>query len=173
MSRRSKLLLVLGGYVLALVSAAAVVHAWQLRTSGPDAQAMSGMYAFGDLLWFVGVFCAVGSVPTALALYFLRPFPVFWRALATVSGIVAATSLMAAATYAMGRSAEYARYVGEWPSFAVLRLLAAPIFGGAFVLGGLFAPSRGPRLALLAAGTVESGVALCVAFYWMVPHIHA
>lgn len=173
MTLRAKLLLVGSGYAVALVTATAVVHAWQLRTSGPDAQAMAGMYAFGDLLLFLGVFSAVGSVPTALALWFLRPFDVFWRALSTLSLAIAATCLVAAATYAMGRSPEYARYVGDWPGFAVLRLLVAPLFGGAFVLGGLLAPSRRPRLALLAAGALESAVSLCVAFVWMVPHIHA
>src|SRR5262249_28307927 len=66
--------LVAGGYAAALAIAAAVVAVRVVESSGPVAQASSGMYAFGDLLTFLAVFGAASLVPTALGLFFLtRP----------------------------------------------------------------------------------------------------
>jgi peptidoglycan biosynthesis protein MviN/MurJ (putative lipid II flippase) len=71
MSRLAKVGLVIGGYVVACLIASAVVYVWELFTQGPIAQASSGMYAFGDLLLFIGVFGGLALIPTGLAGYFL------------------------------------------------------------------------------------------------------
>ncbi|HXD08535.1 MAG TPA: hypothetical protein VN653_00630 [Anaerolineales bacterium] len=71
MSRLAKSGLVIGGYVTACLIASAVVYLWELFTQGPIAQASSGMYAFGDLLLFIGVFGVLALIPTGLAVYFL------------------------------------------------------------------------------------------------------
>jgi len=71
MSRLTKVGLVIGGYVVACLIASAVVYVWELFTQGPIAQASSGMYAFGDLLLFIGVFGGLALIPTGLAGYFL------------------------------------------------------------------------------------------------------
>jgi len=70
-SRLAKSGLVIGGYVTACLIASAVVYLWELFTQGPIAQASSGMYAFGDLLLFIGVFGVLALIPTGLAVYFL------------------------------------------------------------------------------------------------------
>jgi hypothetical protein len=71
MSTIKKLGLVIGGYVAACILASGVVYVYQLFTDNAVAQASSGMYAFGDLLLFVGIFGILALFPTGLALYFL------------------------------------------------------------------------------------------------------
>jgi hypothetical protein len=71
MSRPMKLGLVIGAYVTACLVASAAVYVNQLLTPQAVSQASSGMYAFGDLLLFVGVFGVLALFPTGLALYFL------------------------------------------------------------------------------------------------------
>ena len=71
MSKLRKLRLVIGGYVAACLLASGVVYVYQLLTDNAVTQASSGMYAFGDLLLFVGMFGILALFPTGLALYFL------------------------------------------------------------------------------------------------------
>ncbi len=71
MSRLSKVGLVFGGYILACLIASGVVYIYQLFTQNAAAQASSGMYAFGDLILFVGVLGFLALFPTGLALFFL------------------------------------------------------------------------------------------------------
>jgi protein-S-isoprenylcysteine O-methyltransferase Ste14 len=61
---RTKLAIVAAGYLVAFVVASVVVAVRLSATSGPAAQASSGMYAFGDAVLFVGVFGVVGLAPT-------------------------------------------------------------------------------------------------------------
>lgn len=56
------------GYIAAFLIASAAVGVRLANTSGPDAQASSGMYAFGDALLFVAVFGVAALVPTGAAL---------------------------------------------------------------------------------------------------------
>jgi hypothetical protein len=70
MSRLTKSGLVLGGYLLACLLASSVVYVYQLLTQDA-ARASAGMYAFGDLILFLGVFGILSLFPTGLALYFL------------------------------------------------------------------------------------------------------
>ena len=71
LSGLAKLGLVTGGYAAACLIASGVVYVWELFTQGPIAQASSGMYAFGDLLLFIGIFGVLALIPTGLAVYFL------------------------------------------------------------------------------------------------------
>ena len=71
MSRLAKLGLVIGGYVMACLVASGAVYVNGLFTQNAVAHASSGMYAFGDLILFVGVFGTLALFPTGLALYFL------------------------------------------------------------------------------------------------------
>src|SRR6267142_196801 len=59
------------GYLAALLVASAAVAIRLAHTSGPDAQASSGMYAFGDALLFVVVFGVAALVPSGAALFAL------------------------------------------------------------------------------------------------------
>ena len=71
MSTLAKLGLVIGGYVVVCLAASGAVYAYQLFTQGEVSQASAGMYAFGDLILFVGIFGVLALFPTGLAVYFL------------------------------------------------------------------------------------------------------
>src|SRR6185503_7420211 len=90
-----KIGIIVAGYVAAIVIAVAAVASHVASTSGPAAQASSGMYAFGDAVLFVAVFGVLALVPTAVALVFLRPYRHFWMVLATIGMAFAITGLAA------------------------------------------------------------------------------
>ena len=71
MNALAKIGWVTGGYLLACLAAYAVTYAYQALTQNAAAQASAGMYAFGDLFLFLGVFGILALFPTGLALYFL------------------------------------------------------------------------------------------------------
>jgi hypothetical protein len=71
MSRLTKFGLVFLGYILACLAASGVASMYQRLTQDPAAQSSAGMYAFGDLLLFIGVFGLLMIVPTGLAIYYL------------------------------------------------------------------------------------------------------
>ena len=83
---------VLSGYVIAFLAASVATAIRVAHTSGPDAQASSGMYAFGDGLLFLAVFGTVGVIPTGAFLFFLRPVRVFWSWTSVAGMIFAATA---------------------------------------------------------------------------------
>lgn len=70
MSRLIKFGLVFGGYVFACLAACGVVYVYQLLTQVP-AQSAGGMYAFSDLILFIGVFGVLVLFPTGLGHCFL------------------------------------------------------------------------------------------------------
>jgi hypothetical protein len=90
---------VLAGYVAAVLVASAAVAVRVANTSGPDADASAGMYAFGDGLLFIAVFSAVGLFPTGLALWFLRPYRWCWVVLSIGAVTITATALLAASAW--------------------------------------------------------------------------
>src|SRR5689334_3038774 len=100
-----KITVIAGGYVAALLAASAAVAIRMATTSGPEAQAAGGMYAFGDSIVFVAVFGLLALVPTGGALYFLRPYRRFWVVLSLLCLAVAVTGLTAAIVFAVGRQA--------------------------------------------------------------------
>lgn len=71
MSKHVKIGLVLGGYSLACLASAGIVRVYQLFTQDPAAQASAGMYAFGDVFLFLGVYGGLAFIPTILAIFFL------------------------------------------------------------------------------------------------------
>jgi protein-S-isoprenylcysteine O-methyltransferase Ste14 len=119
--RFRKISMVSAGYLAALVLAFLAVAVRMATTSGPDAQASSGMYAFGDALLFVAVFGTVGLLPTGLGLVFLRPYRPFWLILSTIGAVIAATAVIALVLFAIGRSATAPSSLSTWA--AVLRIL--------------------------------------------------
>ena len=145
----AKVGLVAVGYLLALVVAWGTVVAHVAATSGPVAQASSGMYAAGDAILFLAVF-AVASIPASgTALFFLRPYPAFWRTLSLAAILVASTAVVASAGLHLGRGGMAApvRVVLALP-LAALWLVAVP-----------FAPVPRARFLLGIAGLVELGLA--------------
>jgi hypothetical protein len=152
-----KIALVAIGYLLAFLIACAVVAVRIASTSGPDAQASSGMYAFVDALLFTAVFGVCSLVPTGAALFFLRPYRRFWTMLAVLVLAVAITGVTAAVLFAAGRHAT-ASPLATLAMLSVLRILVAPLFAITFLVFGVFSPYRSPRFACLAGSALEIAV---------------
>ena len=161
--------LVVAGYVVAFGIALAVVALYVARTSGPDRVTYGGMYAFGDDLLFLAVF-AVAAVPaTGAALFFLRPYPRFWRRWSIAASLIAATALAAVVDYAVEKTAGPASALRGLSGYAVLRIFASPPFALLFLISGLFAPRRSYRLVLLIAGCVEAAAFVYITLIWFHP----
>ena len=165
---RVKVSLIACGYVGAFLLASAVVAVRVAATSGPVAQASSGMYAFGDAVVFAGVFGVVALVPTGAGLFFLRSFRQFWTVLATFGLAVACTGLAATIFYAVGRGAAPS-LIATLAMVSVLRILIAPLLALMFLVCTVFAPRRTPRFALLAATLIEAAVTAYAAAIWFLP----
>ena len=168
MRAAAKVGLVAAGYVGAFLVASAVVAVYVASTSGPDRQTYGAMYDFGDSLLFLAVL-AVAAVPaTGAALFFLRPHRSFWLAICVAAPAVAVTALVAMIEYVAGQGAGAAAHT-SWSALAVLRILASPLFAGAFFLSALLAPGRAFRLVLFTAGLIEMVVCGWVAVTWFHP----
>jgi hypothetical protein len=170
MKQSVKIGIVAGGFAAALLIAVAVVAFHIALTSGPTAQASSGMYAFGDLVLFVAVFCVVSLAPTAAALFFLRSRRRFWTVLSVSGCAIAVTGLVAVGLFATGRN-EVASPLATWAGYSILRILAAPLLAFVFMLCAIMTPERLPRLALLVATLMEAAVSAYAVFVWVVPLI--
>lgn len=163
LSRTRKVLLVAGGYGFALVVALVVTKLYILATDTPDRQSSAGMYAFGDTMFFVGVFALAAVPATALALYFLRSVPRLWLwASATAVG-VATTAVGAMLTYLLRTPGATTNTV---VMLAPIRILLAPVLGLGYFLGLVFAPTRESRRLLLAATAMELGAFVVVVLIW-------
>jgi hypothetical protein len=156
------------GYIAALLVASAAVGIRLANTSGPDAQASSGMYAAGDALLFVAVFGVAALLPTGAALLFLRPYRHFWTVLSAFSLCVAITGITAVALFAISRHAAPSP-LATWAGLAVLRILVAPLLALTFLVCTILSPYFSPRLALLAATGMEAAVTAYGGFIWFVP----
>lgn len=163
--------LIAAGYIGAFLIAAAVVAIRVATTSGPEAQASSGMYAFGDLALFVAVFGFLALVPTAAALYFLRPYRRFWVVLSTLALIGALTGVAAVLLYALGRHDVEHSPLATWTALSVLRILLAPVLAPAFLVFAVLSAHRSPRIALLGAALLEMAVGAYAGFVWFLPLI--
>jgi hypothetical protein len=165
----TKIGVVLGGYLAALLLAGVMVAVDVAFTSGPDAQASSGMYAFGDMLLFLAVFGVAALIPTGAALFFLRPYRAFWYVLSGLGMTVALTGISAAVVYEFGRHAAGPSPLASWVAFSVLRLLAAPVLALAFLVCATLSAYRVPRLIFLAAVVLEGLVTGYMAIVWFFP----
>jgi hypothetical protein len=159
--------IVLAGYATALLAACAAVAVRLNHTQGPDAQASSGMYAFGDSILFMFVFGVVALFPTGLALYFLRLFRPFWTAISIISLALAVTGIAAASVIAFASS--WPLHEPRWviaEFLAVLLMFAAPLLAAAFILSAFIAPTQRSRWALLGAAAIEGMVSTYAFFHW-------
>ncbi len=159
---------VAAGYIAAFLVASAAVAIRFANTSGPDAQAASGMYAFGDVVLFVAVFGVAALVPTGAALFFLRPYRPFWTVISAFGLSIAVTGLAAVAAFAIGRHAAPSP-LATWAAFSVLRILVAPLLALTFLVCAVFSPYRFPRCALLAGTVMEAAVSAYGGLIWFVP----
>ena len=158
---------VAAGYIASFLVATVAVAIRVANTSGPDAQAASGMYAFGDSALFVAVFGLAALVPTAGALWLLRPYRRFWAVLSGLALLVAITGVAAAILFVTGRHAVGPSTLATLASFSVLRILVSPLLALVFLVSGWLAPHRTPRLGFLAAAAMEVGVSACGGVIWI------
>jgi hypothetical protein len=176
MGNFKKVLVVVCGYVAAFTIASLIVYLRQLVTPAAALAGSPGMYAFGDLMLFAGVFTLISLIPTGMTLYFLRPFEKIWVALSVFVLAIAVTAPVGAILSALtmkSMSPQPARsplvIAGE---FGFLRTMGAPLFFLVFLTFAIFAPSRRTRWSMLVATGFE-GVA-CLYFMghmWLSSHL--
>lgn len=151
---------VLLGYIAAFLIAAAAFALRLLTERGPDTS--GGMYAAGDMMLFLAAFAIAALAPTGAALWFLRSRRAIWTAFAIAAFVIAMSGIAAMILYVRGDS-------GAWAGLSPLRILAAPLLALAFVMSGLIAPSRAPRIALLLAASFEVAVCVWAGVLWFHP----
>ena len=157
---------VLAGYVAAFLVADAALYLRELRMPA-EAKTSVGMYAWGDLILFVEVFGVSATVPTALALHFVRPFRKLWLVFSIGCLTLAVTGLVAAAVVIWAHSLR--TDVDVWQALAsvgILRTLLSPMLASSFLVSVLVAPTWRCRWILLAATTME-GAAFASWFAWL------
>ncbi len=169
MTSHAKVGIVAAGYVAAFFLASAVVAIRVANTSGPDAQAESGMYAAGDAMLFGAVFGIVALVPTGVALVFLRPYRRFWAVFSAVGLAVAVSGLAAVALFAIGRHVPAPRLLPHGRGSPCSGSWSRRFSRCTCLVCTLLAPYRFPRLAFLAAATMEVAVSAYGGFVWFVP----
>jgi hypothetical protein len=169
MKSSSKVILVLAGYLLALVMAWAVVTMYVAATSGPDRQTYGAMFNFGDTILFLGVFGLASLPATGAALFFLRPYQVFWRVLAAGAVAIAVTGIIVLVDMLVSRNSTAGALLGQWSMVSPIRFFLAPVLAMVFFACGWFAPTRFTRIAFLCATAVETVVFTLVALIWFHP----
>ena len=142
------------GYVAALVAACVAVYIRVLETQNdPAVQASAGMYAFGDFLLFVAVFGAMSLVPTALLLYFLRPYKAFWSVLSLAGLALAVIGPVAAAIIQHSQAKSLITEL-----FWCGQVTGSPLLTLGFLTCTVMAPNARSRWTLLAAALIEAAV---------------
>ena len=152
---------VAGGYALALAGAAAAVALRQALVDPRDAQASSGMHAFGDLAWFLAVAALLSLAPTLLLLRAVRDSG---RGLAAVARLFLAGSATAplavlAVTVASRRPAGPPGLLALASVLGFLRVLVSPAaFLATLLAAWVLAPTAAGRRLRWAAGLEAVGV---------------
>jgi hypothetical protein len=164
----AKIGLIALGYIAAFAVASGVTAVRVALTSGPDAQASSGMYAAGDAFLWLNVFGICALVPTVAGLYLLRPYRRFWELVGFTAVVVAITGVAAAALYALGRAGELS-VLAVLAALSPLRMLVAPMCALGFLVCALVSPPGVSRIALLSAACMEVGVSAYAGVVWFVP----
>jgi hypothetical protein len=109
----------------------------------------------------------LASLPaTGAALFFLRPYQVFWRVLAAGAVAIAVTGIIVLVDMLVSRNSTAGALLGQWSMLSPIRVLLAPALAMVFFLCGWFAPTRFTRVAFLGATAVETILFVWVALIW-------
>jgi len=155
MNRWTKLLVVLGGYALALIASVITVALYDRRFTATENQTMGGMIAGGEMMLGIGVFLLLAIAPTAAALWFLRRHRPSWSVF-TVAGLgFAVTGLVAVIAMAIQRGAPHASWLALVDLFSLAHMLGAPLSIAGFGLFAVLAPAADLRRRLLVAAAIE------------------
>jgi len=142
---------IVAGYVAAFVAALAVLAIY--RAASGDSDDDGGMRAFGDSLLFLAAFGVAAIPATGLGFFFLRRRAAFWPPFSTAALCFSATAVLAVIDQLEARTG--GTTPGAWSMLAVLRILVAPLGGGAYLLAALFSPQRRAMLQLMSAALIE------------------
>ena len=162
-----KLAFIAGGYLAALVIAVVAVALHSLFVDDRLVQASSGMYAFGDLMLFLIVFCGAAIPATVAALWMLRLHPLFRKISAAIATIFTMMGCVSLLIYLGSHSSEASRWIKEWSAAAVLRIVFSPFFSGISFLFGLLTPSRSIRAVFLGCALIEALLFAAVMMVWV------
>lgn len=162
---RSKILLVAALYAAALVATVAVVTAYHDYMANVSDPGSSGMQSFGDGAFTAGFFGLMHIGPTALALYYLRPVPAWWRILVRIAWGAALSSVLIVAGVKWGPRP----FVGGAREVLGLAMLAqifgGPLLAGGFTLAALFAPGRAMAINLIGAAGAQLLAVIAILFF--------
>jgi hypothetical protein len=161
-----KVLLVLVGYLLAIVIAYVGVEIYIALTPNVDRVGEAGMTGFGDSLVFLGVFAMASLPATGAALYFLRDQRTFWRVASVLAAVFAAGAIAALFAILMPRATPPVTWFDFLVDLSPIRLLIAPLFAMAFLLAGILARWPWARVTLLGAGAVEGAAFVGAMLHW-------
>ena len=169
MSSPARIATVVAGYGMAII--AAVVAAWMYdaRVAALPYDTSGGMCAGGEMMTSLGAFLLVASIPTLLALWFLRGNERVWNAIAVASVAFASAGLVAVLMPLVTRSASGHLALVLLGLLALAQLLGVPLWSAAFALFALLAPTQKVRRKLLLAVGIELAIAVCAAVHWFVP----
>jgi len=160
----TRLVGVLGGYVLAALLAVLVVVVHVAVTDGPDRELSSGMHAFGDAVVFVVAFTFFSALPSGLGLYFLRRVTWVWPLFSALGWTMASTGWLAVATVHLAPTpADFGSVL------AVLRIVLAPACMAVLAAVGVAAPSLGTKRVLFSAAAAEALTTCYGALHWLAP----
>jgi hypothetical protein len=166
----AKVGIVVGGYVAAILFAVCVVSIYISQTSGPDRQSYAAMFDFGDSLLFLAVFGVVSTIPTGLALVFLRQSRAFWVACSVTALAIASTALAAVAvTLLTTQTVALSASLNAWAGLAFPRIFVSPFLAASFGLSALVAPEARFRWFLFGAAGTEGVASVYGFFHWFAP----
>ncbi len=169
MGRPARVATVAGGYALAFAASWAAAWSYDARMARMPYDTSGGMYAAGESLTALAVFCVGALPPTVLALWFLRRNARFWLA---VAGGALAFAIVGLAGSALFLSAHAAPR--DWVGMALelvglAQFLGVPLWAGAFALFAALAPTRPARRLLVLAVILEVAIGVGAAIHWFLP----
>jgi len=156
-----KILIVAAGYIgAALVTSAAL--AVYLGVAHFGRRGSGGMVALGDSILFLWILGILAVPATAAALYFLRPWRLFWR-LATIAAVIISVVAIGDLVGTLFPSRyDATSLAGGWSMLAPVRVLLAPPVAAGLLLAAVFAPGMPYRYTLVSATAVEA-----ITFVWV------
>lgn len=170
LSRWKKLSLVLGGYGLAFAASGTCVFLYDRQWTPADNQSMGGMIAGGEMMLGFAVFCLGATVPTGLALWFLRESRKFWSAFTTAGLFFAIGGLCVVLLPLALRGAYPTVPIFVWLDLlAIVQMFGSPLWIGGFLVFAVLAPARDLRRRLLVAAAIEVVIAGCGALHFFLP----
>jgi len=168
-NRWIKLVVVLGGYALALVVSVVTVALYDRRFTPAENQTMGGMIAGGEVMLGAGVFLLAALAPTGLALWFVRRHRPTWSVFSIASVAFAGVGLAAVLGMALQRSEPHAPWLVFVDLFSVAHMLGWPVYLLGFGWFALLAPGNDLRRRLLVAAGIELVIAACSFVHFLVP----